>query len=398
MNRNMLKRYLICFLFVLSTLIVSKNIIAKTTQQEINDIRAQQSAAAKQYTQLTDDIKIYEKEVTTLDGKISEYEIQVTKLNKRISNINKEVKDLELNLQNVASNYETTKDLLNTRMRVLYENGFVNIFEVLFKSASLTDFLTKYNVMVTLIENDKQMLAKMKSEKDYIKNLKEDAELRKLQVEQVEYDVAKTKEVLEIAKTNKENKIKQLNQSKEKLKTLQAKLKKEMAAAEEQLRKEMAAAGNYNGSFTGQFYWPVEGSSLLTTYFGEVYDPFKTGAKPHWWGIDLARNKAYTTHIYSIAAGVVISAGANGGWGNSVVIDHGKGEDGATYRSRYSHLRSISVKKGQTVSRGTTIGIMGTTGNSTGVHLDLSIFRNGVAVDPLKYLTYNKNGSWYSGR
>ena len=383
---------------ILVIFLLTQKCFAATTQDKINDIRGQQSEAAKQFTTISEDIGIYEKEVEDLEKKVSSYEKEVNNLSKKVEKINKEVEGLETNLQNVAINYETTKDLLNTRMRVLYENGFVNVFEILFTSSNLNDFFVKYNVLVTLIEHDKKMLEQMKTEKDYIKGLKEDAELRKLQVEQVEYDVEKTKEALETAKTNKENKIKQLNQSKEKLKTLQSKLKKEMAAAEEQLRREMAAAGNYNGSFTGQFYWPVEGSSLLTTYFKEVYDPFGTGAKSHWWGIDLARNKSYTTHIYSIAAGVVISAGPNGGWGNSVVIDHGKGEDGATYRSRYSHLRSISVRKGQTVSRGTTIGIMGTTGNSTGVHLDLSIFRNGAAVDPLKYLTYNKNGSWYSGR
>lgn len=394
MKIDKLKKYLICFLFCFCVVIVSTNVISKTTQQEIDDIKSQQSAAAKQYTQLAEDIAIYEKEVSKLESKVSEYEEQVNNLSKKVQNINNEVEGLESNLQNVASSYETTKDLLNTRMRVLYENGFVNIFEILFTSSNLNDFLTKYSVMVTLIENDKKMLEKMKSEKDYIKSLKEDAELRKLQVEQVEYDVTKTKEALETAKSNKEAKIKQLNTSKQKLAKIQAQLKKDLAAQEEELRRELAAAGSYTGSFTGQFGWPVEGRSIITTYFCETYNPFGTGARKHYWGIDLARSASYTTHIYAIASGKVTTASySSSGWGNHIVVAHGKGDDGANYVSQYSHLKTMLVKAGDVVYKGQAIGIMGTTGASTGVHLDFIIKRNGTYVNPFNYLTYSANGS-----
>ena len=63
----------------------------------------------------------------------------------------KEVASLEEKLQNVSLNYESTRDLLNTRLRALYENGFVNVWEVLLTAEGVTDFISKYNVIIFLV-------------------------------------------------------------------------------------------------------------------------------------------------------------------------------------------------------------------------------------------------------
>lgn len=116
--------------------------------------------------------------------------------------------------------------------------------------------------------------------------------------------------------------------------------------------------------------WPVQGT--LTSGFG-----------PRWGrmheGIDIAGGAG--TPIAAAAAGTVILAGWNGGYGNMVVIDHGGG-----LATGYGHLSSIAVSAGQGVSQGTVIGGMGTTGSSTGVHLHFEVRVNGAAVDPLGYL------------
>ncbi len=87
------------------------------------------------------------------------------------------------------------------------------------------------------------------------------------------------------------------------------------------------------------------------------------------------------TPIGAAAAGTVILTGPNGGYGNLVVVDHGNGISTA-----YAHLSSISVSVGQSVGQGTVVGGMGTTGNSTGVHLHFEVRVNGSPVDPLGYL------------
>ena len=74
-------------------------------------------------------------------------------------------------------------------------------------------------------------------------------------------------------------------------------------------------------------------------------------------------------------------AGYHPSYGNYVRIDHGDG-----YSSLYAHLASISVSMGQSVSQGQSLGIMGTTGTSTGVHLHFEIHQNGSLVDPASYI------------
>ena len=79
--------------------------------------------------------------------------------------------------------------------------------------------------------------------------------------------------------------------------------------------------------------------------------------------------------------GTVSFAGARSGYGRVVEVDHGYG-----FKSRYGHLRSITVSKGDTVDVGDLVGKMGTTGRSTGYHLHFEVFFNGKAYDPVKFL------------
>ncbi|RDY71414.1 M23 family peptidase, partial [Halobacillus trueperi] len=79
-------------------------------------------------------------------------------------------------------------------------------------------------------------------------------------------------------------------------------------------------------------------------------------------GIDIAGVSDKT--IKAADNGKVVDAGYRNSFGNKVVIDHGNG-----YETTYAHLSSIDVKKGETVKKGEKLGVMGTTGRSTGVHL-----------------------------
>jgi murein DD-endopeptidase MepM/ murein hydrolase activator NlpD len=123
---------------------------------------------------------------------------------------------------------------------------------------------------------------------------------------------------------------------------------------------------------SGSFAWPTNGgyiSSKQGPRWGKVHK-----------GIDIARPSDKT--IKSVDNGVVVSAGwDDGGYGNKVVIDHQNG-----YKTIYAHLDSISVSAGQTIGRGEKIGIMGMTGESTGVHLHIEVYKNGSLINPLDVL------------
>ena len=86
--------------------------------------------------------------------------------------------------------------------------------------------------------------------------------------------------------------------------------------------------------------------------------------------------------IFAGEDGTVLSAGSNGGYGYATVIDHGDG-----LSTLYAHQSSLGVSSGSSVSRGSQIGAVGTTGLSTGCHLHFEVRVNGEPVDPVPYLT-----------
>jgi murein DD-endopeptidase MepM/ murein hydrolase activator NlpD len=123
----------------------------------------------------------------------------------------------------------------------------------------------------------------------------------------------------------------------------------------------------------GTFAWPTNGG-YISSRQGYRWSRMHKG-------IDIARPSNYT--IKAADNGTVVYAGNKGdGYGNKIIVDHNNG-----YRTMYAHLASISVNVGQTVARGSQIGVMGRTGNSTGIHLHFEVYQNGRIIDPLSKLS-----------
>jgi len=393
---KILKKYKWYFLLVICLLALSLGTVVyadkiSDIQNDISDIKSQQSEATRKMQEAEDNIARYQNEISSLEGNIAEYAKDIDSLNGRLGTVNEEVKQLEDDLQNAATSYQATKDLLNTRLRALYENGFVNFWEVLFTSEGVTDFLAKYSVVASLLEYDKKVLNAVQSQKTYIASKKQDSELRKLQLEQLQYDLDKSKEALESAQAARQAKVVELEKSKTELAKLQATLKKDLEDQIVKLNREMAAAGgSHSGVFEGEFAFPVQmtGSSkpVITTRFQQWYSPWGTYCTCHSWGVDITYTGS-NRNLIAIADGKVTNVVyGSTGFGYYMIINHGKSlSDGATYTSRYAHCAQIHVKVGDTVKRGQVIGVMGTTGNSTGVHLDFSLMKNGSYVNSLDY-------------
>lgn len=134
------------------------------------------------------------------------------------------------------------------------------------------------------------------------------------------------------------------------------------------------------------FIKPCEGR--VTSPFGYRIHPI-THLRTMHWGVDYGNTSSNNT-IVAAAAGKVTFSKSTNGYGNTVMIVHAIG--GKTFETVYSHLQSIGVKVGQIVKQGERIGVKGTTGKSTGIHLHFEVhigrwnnkFTN--AVDPLYYV------------
>lgn len=123
----------------------------------------------------------------------------------------------------------------------------------------------------------------------------------------------------------------------------------------------------------------------VSSYFGKRKDPF-TGKLSQHKGVDVAGPSG--SNIIATAKGIITWAGKRSGYGQLIEIDHGN-----NLITRYGHCKSITVDVGQIVNQGQTIGIVGSTGRSTGPHIHYEVIKNGTKLNPIKYVRYKKTAT-----
>ncbi|WP_064092078.1 M23 family metallopeptidase [Rossellomorea aquimaris] len=251
-------------------------------------------------------------------------------------------------LGTIADKYELTTAKLVELNDNLKEDQALNIGSEL--------NVTVYEPLVhTLVKREVNKVEKVAYEKEVVEDSSMNKGDTKVKQEGQEGEKSVTLETTEVNGTQVEKTVKEEKKLKDPVKYIVIKGTKETPS---------------RGS--GSFAWPTNGGYISS----------KQG--PRWGkmhkGIDIARPSNKT--IKTVDNGVVVSAGwDSGGYGNKVVIDHQNG-----YKTIYAHLDSISVSPGQTVEKGQKIGIMGTTGESTGVHLHIEVYKNGSLINPLDVL------------
>jgi murein DD-endopeptidase MepM/ murein hydrolase activator NlpD len=153
----------------------------------------------------------------------------------------------------------------------------------------------------------------------------------------------------------------------------------EQAAIQERSMRELSDFFTQDASLLASMPSIRPNSSMLTTsLFGPRTDPY-TNRKVMHKGIDIAAEHGSDVNV--TGDGVVVFAGNRGGYGKSLVVDHGFG-----FQTHYTHLSSYQVFVGQSVKRGQSIGSVGNTGRSTGPHLHYEVRLNGVPQDPLRFM------------
>ncbi len=129
---------------------------------------------------------------------------------------------------------------------------------------------------------------------------------------------------------------------------------------------------------------PIVGQVIVSSEFGIRSNPFGGSGYEVHEGIDFVGE--HGDIIAATGDGVVTLAGPNGGYGNTVTVEHGYG-----YETLYAHMSEVKVKTGDRVKRGQIIGHIGSTGRSSGPHLHYSLYKNKKAVDPRSLLKLSEN-------
>ncbi len=307
----------------------------------------------QQIEAIGDKIALSEQLIAACDEKILETQAQIDALD-----------------QQIAADYE----IIKRRLIFAQETGDMEYIDFLLGSASLSDLLSRVEVMNDLFTNDQKILEGLTLNR-------EDVSAKKAELEATKQQSVELKEQNEAQKVDLETKMKEaeayLNSIQSDVDIL-TKTQKEVQAAKNQLDADMKALAaqikakeerEYTG---GAFIWPVP------VKYSRISQYYKGSAHT---GLDIPTNST-PANTFATASGKVLVAGWHWSYGNYVVIYHGSG-----IQSLYAHLSKIYVKVNQEVKQGDVIGLTGNTGYSFGVHLHFIIYVNGSHTDPLKYVT-----------
>ena len=306
----------------------------------------------------------------------------------------------ETKLVEVTEELNEKHAVLKKRVRDIYINGQISYLDVLFGAQDFGDFLTRMDLLKRVMIRDSELVADVLAYQKEIKEVGKQLEAdKRIQEElatkaqeamEVKLEkVAKQQALIDLMQNDKEVYDRQYDEmmasSAEVGRLIHAKEEEMRRKAEEARRQaEMEARGsqndNYGGyvmqSYGGGMIWPVSGP--ITSEFGWRTHPIFGSARFHS-GLDIGAD--YGVPICAAASGVVIESGWIGGYGNTIMIDHGGG-----IVTLYGHNESLAVGVGQTVNQGDVIAYCGSTGNSTGPHCHFEVRLGGEPVSPWDYL------------
>jgi len=311
----------------------------------------------------------------------------------------------ENKLVEVTAELNAKHGVLEKRVRDIYINGQISYLDVLFGAQDFGDFLTRMDLLKRVMIHDSELVASVLAYQTEIKKVGKQLEADKqIQTElatkaQAAMDVklekvSKQQALIDLMQNDKEIYDRQYDEmmasSAEVQRLIHAKEEEMRRAAEEARRQAEIEARRQSGnveviggdsgyvmqSFGGGMIWPISGP--ITSEFGWRTHPIFGSARFHS-GLDIGGD--YGMPIHAAASGVVIEAGWIGGYGNTIMIEHGSG-----IVTLYGHNESLAVGVGQQVNQGDVVAYCGSTGNSTGPHCHFEVRVGGEPVSPWDYL------------
>ncbi len=363
----------------------SKFIYAQSLEEQLEQIKQEREETQKKIEEIKKTESQYRNEVEKVEGQLLDALSELDKLNGQLSEAKSEVdkttiklvlKEEELN--KIEGELEEKKGILNNRVASIYKNGNDNILEILLKAEDFLDFMSKLKLMNLFAEQDTQNIQLIKEKrnatiglKKSITDLREEQKDHKSRVEQLVTQAEQKANEVDDLYTNKKNLLSATTANKNAL----IRMEKELEIQEAEVTR-ILESYKYGTAPSGKFMWPVAGR--ISAGFGMRIHPI-FGTNRFHSGIDIVA--PYGTLVKAGDGGEVVQAGYFGGYGYSVMIYHGGG-----FATWYAHLSSIRVSVGQFVERGQVIGLVGSTGWTTGPHLHFEVRINGNPQNPMGYL------------
>ncbi|MDR7856556.1 peptidoglycan DD-metalloendopeptidase family protein [Tissierella sp.] len=368
--------------FLLLAVILVFNFITVYAADNVKDLKNEQKNIDKKIDQKANEIKSLEKESKNLSKQIQDLDVKMDNATIELSNVEKLLEDLEksievteIELVEAEKNIDDKKEIFNKRIRVMYKTGNVGYLEVLLASSSIKDFLSRQDMLKAIAKHDTELISYMKEQRDIVDTKKVELETKKKEVEISKNKLEVRRSDLAKATREKEDYMGRLAKNMKGLEAEVDKLNEYAKEIESKIVQLQKKTGPYSG---GKMEWPVPGYSRISSPYGYRNHPILKTKKFHT-GIDIPSPTGTT--IVSGAAGEVIYSGTLGGYGKTIMIDHGGG-----IVTLYGHNSKLVASVGDNVKRGDTIAKCGSTGMSTGPHSHFEVRKDGAYQDPMPWL------------
>ena len=328
-----------------------------------------------------------EQQKSLLLGQIANLTEQIGKLDNDIVNKQDEIAQKQQEVDQKQAEYDQRWEDFKGRMKAMQRLNDGGSIALLSSATNLYQLLTFATTLEQIVSKDEQICQQLEDEHTQLEQQKAELEQAKADLEATKADYESQKAALDSKTSELAQNISQTNASiseaeaeEQALKEAQIEANKRVDEAAKELDAALNAANQAYGNASIQcsldFGRPLATYKYVSCYFGG------NGHR----GTDYAAPGG--TSIYAVTGGVVTAAAYHYSWGYYVQVYHGKDDNGNSYSTLYAHMNSAPiVSVGQTVSKGQTLGYVGSTGNSTGNHLHLEMKVNNVLVNVMNYLS-----------
>jgi murein DD-endopeptidase MepM/ murein hydrolase activator NlpD len=348
---------------------------AQSLQEQLEQTESKLSHARHHEGVLTTEISHESKQISTLELQVADLRNKIAAAAAELAQKQAELDQAKAQLEILRERLRLSIKTLERRLVAIYESSPPDVVTVLLQSHGFDDLLERTEYLQRLDEQDNEIVARVRDLRNQMQvtvntvtAARDAIAQRKAELDRAHAKLDSRKDELAAARRRHRATLSEVRAHRE---HLEGDLSRISARIQEQLAQlDVGAlpAGPIRAG-SGDMIWPVNGP--ITSGFGMRWGRMHEG-------IDISAPTG--TPIRAAKSGSIVLASAYGGYGNYTCISHGGGQS-----TCYGHQSGFALTSGS-VSQGTVIGYVGSTGNSTGPHLHFEVRINGEAVDPLGYL------------
>ncbi len=353
-------------------------------QSELDDIQSQREELEKELNKIENkrDSELEKKEI--IDQQINSLQSEISIANQQLNNINGELAAANTKLEEATTQYAEAFEESKDYIRTSYESGTVSYLEIILSSGSITEFITRLEIVKEIMSKQNEAISQLKESRSAIEaSQKKILEQQKAQ-QAVTSDLKSRESTLEAKQAVSNSLVEKFDEESDELSSMLEEVERLEKQLQQEILKQLQQEGMGSGNvpISNGFRYPLDSNwRTITSPFGYRTHP-TTGVYKLHTGMDISGAGIGGASIYAAKNGTVSKAGYHSAYGNYCLINHGDGT-----ATLYAHMRSLMVSAGDVAIQGQVIGTVGSTGYSTGNHLHFEIIVNGEYVDPAPYFS-----------